>query len=145
MKNIFYLFCLCVFQGCMFPLVDYGMYCTDRNNYAHVINQYEIVNLSDTVVNVVLDQPPNTNRDLLPCDTLRFFCQNLDDDGLDVFSPYPFGGADYAKISFGNRQYTYSVDLCEPGNPLVFNNYEIIRQNSVHYIFIFFIIPENYN
>lgn len=144
MRQLFVIMLSMLLCGCICPLVEYGELCNDHNTSTHVVNQYEIINLSTDTANVVLDCPSDTDRDLPYRDTLRYFFQNFDDDGIDIFCPIPFEKASYAAITLRGHKYEFRKDDNTVGNPLIISNYEIIRENSLHYIFRFYIKDENY-
>ena len=144
MKKLLFLVVSAVLGGCIFPPTDYIETVSDSNRESHVVNQYEIINLCVDTAQVYLNWPENTDCKLGYGDTLRYFFQNVDDDGIDVFCPQPFEKATLVVFEVNGVKHTFSKGDKVSNNPLDFSNYEIIRNGALHYTFRYYINPTNF-
>lgn len=108
-----------------------------------VLNCYMIINKTTDNVNLRMDYPVLTCKELHPRDTLKFLIQQSERQPGTPFDE-PFNTADTCILTIKGKEFHYNKQDSSKGNPLFFNNYMVEKKSELYFNLIFYIEEQNY-
>ncbi|MBQ3655517.1 MAG: hypothetical protein II956_01560 [Bacteroidales bacterium] len=115
----------------------------ERGEFWDVLNCYMVVNKTSDTVNIRLNCPRLTNKDLQPQDTFKYLVEWTVRQQGDFYKS-PFNVADTCVLTINNKEYCYNKQDSVKGNPLIFDNYRVEKKSDLYFNMIFEITDEKY-
>lgn len=108
-----------------------------------ILNCYMIVNNTNDIVNLKMNYPKLTYKDLQPKDTFKFIIEWTQRQPGIVYDD-PYNAADTCILTIKGKEFSYNKQDTTKGNPLFFNNYKVEKITDLYFNLTFEIDELNY-